>query len=151
MGKVLVISGADFSENSIGDVVSVGGIPIVINQYNTENGKFQKVQNGSVSDDSLDNWRTSYYLSVEEGTTLSGISNVYDNGTFTTGLLVFYDSSKNFVSYDETFLEQIGTTIAGTSKGYFGIKVPTGAKYVRLSWEKSGSNNSMDYPNLYVH
>lgn len=133
MGKVLIITGADFSKNKIENINVIGGKLIEISEVKGDT--YIAVQSGRPIETALSGWTTSKFIAVEDYfTNINGYSNFYNLNGIITGMVCFYDDKQNFISYNNE-MKKIDDKYGGTTKGWFNFKKPTGAKYIRLCWQ----------------
>lgn len=105
MGKVLIITGADFSKNKIENINVIGGKLIDITDI--KKSTYIAVQSGKAIETSISGWATSGFIEVEDYfTNINGYSNFYDVSTVISGMVCFYDEGYNFLSYNNEIKKQ---------------------------------------------
>ena len=136
MGKVLIITGADFSKNKIENINVIGGKLIDITDI--KKNTYIAVQSGKAIEVSLSGWSTSEFIKVEDYfTNINGYSNFYATSSIITGMMCFYDEDYNFLSYNNE-MKKIDKVEHAVKKGWFNFIKPTGTKYIKMCWQ-SGS------------
>lgn len=140
MGKVLIITGADFSKNKIENINVIGGKLIDITDI--KKSTYIAVQSGQAVETSLPGWSTSGFIKVEDYfTNINGYSNFFATSTIITGMMCFYDEDYNFLSYNNE-MKKIDKAKGAVKKGWFNFIKPTGTKYIKMCWQ-SGSGNPL--------
>lgn len=148
MGKVLIIFGADFSKNKIENINVIGGKLVAIT--NIKKNMYIAVQSGEAIETELGGWSMSEFIGIEDYfTNINGYSNFYDTGNIISGMVCFYDDKQNFISYNNE-IKKIDTSSSGTTKGWFNFKIPTGAKYIKMCWQRDSLYpNAIAKPTVY--
>jgi hypothetical protein len=148
MGKVLIITGADFSKNKIKNINVIGGKLIDITDI--KKNTYIAVQSGKAIETSISGWSTSEFIKIEDYfTNINGYSNFYHTSTVISGMVCFYDEGYNFLSYNNE-MKKIDKAEGGVTKGWFNFIKPTGTKYIKMSWQSDSLiTTSIVKPTLY--
>lgn len=148
MGKVLIITGADFSKNKIENINVIGGKMIEIPIY--KKSTFIAVQSGEAVETTINDWTTSEFIAVEDYfTNINGYSNFYNGGGVISGMVCFYDAQQKFISCNNE-IKKIDAASGGVTKGWFNFKKPSGTKYIKMCWQSTLSlPNAISQPTVY--
>lgn len=148
MGKVLIITGADFSKNKIENINVIGGK--LINITDTKAKTYIAMQSGKAVETSINGWTTSGFIKVEDYfTNVNGYSNFYATSTVISGMVCFYDEDYNFLSYNNELKKTDGAD-GGVKKGWFNFTKPTGTKYIKMCWQSEPTSSvAITTPTVY--